>query len=285
MATAHPALPDHDTAARALPAHLPGAFDCASCSATVLETLRAIKAGPPLKNDVIFLFTDGEEVHTTGAQAFAQKHPWARDVALTLVYEGYASSGADILYATGADSGWLTGQALATGAHLTGYSFMNTILGALGGSGSDLETLLSDGKPGLAFITFSLATVPAYHTWADNVAKLDPRTLQSHGDNAVALVRRLGNLSLTGVPRQPNAVYFPLAPGLAVHYPSAAALPLAILALMLFIVVLALGLRRRRRPAGQFQPLDQRLDGRLVSGAAGHGARAGYSAWRPGGAR
>jgi Zn-dependent M28 family amino/carboxypeptidase len=36
---------------------------------TILETMRAIKAGPPLKNDVICLFTDGEEVGLMGARA------------------------------------------------------------------------------------------------------------------------------------------------------------------------------------------------------------------------
>jgi acetylornithine deacetylase/succinyl-diaminopimelate desuccinylase-like protein len=40
----------------------PGATDCGACTVTVLEALRAILAGPPLKNDVIFLFADGEEV-------------------------------------------------------------------------------------------------------------------------------------------------------------------------------------------------------------------------------
>ncbi len=83
----------------------PGAYDCANCAATVLETLRAIKASPQLKNDVVFLFTDGEEVETMGAQAFAEQHPWAKDVALAIVYEGYGSTGADILYGTGRKGG------------------------------------------------------------------------------------------------------------------------------------------------------------------------------------
>jgi acetylornithine deacetylase/succinyl-diaminopimelate desuccinylase-like protein len=38
----------------------PGASDCGSCVVTSLETMRALKAGPPLKNDVIFVFSDGE---------------------------------------------------------------------------------------------------------------------------------------------------------------------------------------------------------------------------------
>jgi acetylornithine deacetylase/succinyl-diaminopimelate desuccinylase-like protein len=48
----------------------PGAADCGSCVVTVLETMRALQAGPPLRNDVIAVFTDGEEVGDLGAAAF-----------------------------------------------------------------------------------------------------------------------------------------------------------------------------------------------------------------------
>jgi hypothetical protein len=46
----------------------PGASDDGAGVAAMLETLRALKAGPPLKNDVIFLFTDGEERGLLGAR-------------------------------------------------------------------------------------------------------------------------------------------------------------------------------------------------------------------------
>ena len=34
---------------------------------------------------MILLFTDGEEAGLLGAHAFVDEHPWAKDVALTLV--------------------------------------------------------------------------------------------------------------------------------------------------------------------------------------------------------
>ncbi|MGE5602993.1 MAG: M20/M25/M40 family metallo-hydrolase [Nitrososphaerales archaeon] len=224
----------------------PGAADCISCVATVLESLRVLNASPQLKNDVIFLFTDGEEVHTKGAQAFARQHPWAKDVALSIVYEGYGSSGADILYSAGDRGGWLAQQALSAGGRMTGYSFMSDIMGMLGGSSSDLEAFLETGAPGLAFIALSFTTVPGYHTYDDNLAKFDPRTLQSHGDNTVALVRRFGEMSLSDTVREPNGTFFPLLPGVTLYYPSSLSLPLAIVALALFLGVLVLGAVRRR---------------------------------------
>ena len=44
----------------------PGASDNGAGVVTLLETLRALKAGAPLKNDVIFFFTDGEELGVLG---------------------------------------------------------------------------------------------------------------------------------------------------------------------------------------------------------------------------
>lgn len=50
----------------------PGAGDNGANVAAMLETLRALKAGPPLRNDVVFLFTDGEELGLFGARQVDQ---------------------------------------------------------------------------------------------------------------------------------------------------------------------------------------------------------------------
>jgi hypothetical protein len=228
-----------------------GATDCGSCTVTALEALRAIVAGPPLKNDVIFLFADGEEVFIAGAQTFMQQHPWAKDVGLTLVFEGYGTDGASMLYATSSDSGWWVDQALRAAPHALGFSFLNDLMWNLAGnSGSDLDAYITDGQAGLAFIYLSLRSAPAYHTLADSIQNLDPRSLQHHGSYAVSLVRHFGNLRLDIPPRVVNAIYFPIFPGVVVHYPGSWAQPLAFLALCLFAVVVVLGVRRRRLSIG-----------------------------------
>ena len=71
----------------------PGASDDGAGVASMLETLRALKAGPPLKNDVIFLFTDGEERGLLGARAFVDSHPWAEDVGVVLNLEARGNTG------------------------------------------------------------------------------------------------------------------------------------------------------------------------------------------------
>src|SRR5258708_39122111 len=50
-----------------------GAGDDGSGCAAMLETARALKAGRPLKNDVIFLFSDDEEDGLLGAFAFVRE--------------------------------------------------------------------------------------------------------------------------------------------------------------------------------------------------------------------
>ena len=46
-----------------------------------------------LKNDIIILFSDGEEVGLNGAKLFAESHPWSKDVKLVLNFESRGSGG------------------------------------------------------------------------------------------------------------------------------------------------------------------------------------------------
>src|SRR6185437_4911603 len=48
----------------------PGASDAGMLVAAVLETVRALRARPLLRNDLIVVFTDGEEAGMLGARAF-----------------------------------------------------------------------------------------------------------------------------------------------------------------------------------------------------------------------
>ena len=73
----------------------PGHSDDGSGTATLLETLPALKAGPTPKRDIIALFTDAEEVGFIGARVFVgqarrgigEGHPWMADVGLVLNIE------------------------------------------------------------------------------------------------------------------------------------------------------------------------------------------------------
>ena len=232
----------------------PGAGDCGSCTAAVLETLRAAAAvraaGQPaplgLQNDVIFLFTDGEELGVVGATAFMREHPWAKDVGLSIVLEGLGTHGSSLLYAAGPEHGGVVLEALGAMAEPSGYAYLNDVMWKLAGnSGSDLDAFVADGRPGLAFVHLALDGVPAYHSGGDNVMALDRGTLQQHGDQTLSLMRHFGNVDLDKLQAAPDAVYFSLLPGIVVGYGRALALPLAAASGLLVLVAVVYGWRRR----------------------------------------
>ena len=54
--------------------------------AALLETARSLRAAPPA-NDVVLLFADGDAVGGLGAKGFAEQHPLARRIALSLKFD------------------------------------------------------------------------------------------------------------------------------------------------------------------------------------------------------
>ena len=224
----------------------PGANDDGAGVAAMLETLRALKAGPQLKNDVIFLFTDGEEPGLLGAQAFVEGHPWAEDVGAVLNLEAPGNTGAARLFETSDDNGWVIRQF----AKATPYPFGTSGDAAgyeLSGSNTDLNVFMDAGWVGMnvAYVD-GLAT--HYHTRLDNVEELDERSLQHLGSYALALTRQFGNVSLDQT-KAPDEVYFSLL-GSVVHYPKGWAIPLMAFVVLLFVGVVALGFRRGRLSPG-----------------------------------
>ena len=228
----------------------PGASDCGACVVTVLETVRAIQAAAPLRNDVIIVFTDAEEHGDLGAAAFTQQHPMADDVALALNYETQGSSGPSILYATSSDNSWLVSEFLDVAPDPRAYSLLPEIVSALPAQrlACDLQDYLERGNAGLGFVY--LGDTTDYHTLLDNTERIDLGSVQQQGDYTVALVEHFGNLDLTSLPRSGDRVFFNLVPQLVIHYPASWVLPLAGLVTVLAIALLAYGVRQRTLTIG-----------------------------------
>ncbi len=60
-----------------------------------------------MRNDVIFLLTDGEELGLLGAAAFVNEHPWAKDVGVALNFEARGTGGPVRMFETSEQNGWL----------------------------------------------------------------------------------------------------------------------------------------------------------------------------------
>ena len=86
-----------------------GANDDGSAVATLLEAARVLLAGPPLRNNVLLLFTDGEEPgqFRYGARYFVDSYDNVEDIRVVLNFEALGKSGPSIMFETAPGNDWL----------------------------------------------------------------------------------------------------------------------------------------------------------------------------------
>jgi len=221
----------------------PGAADNGASVAAVLETLRALQAGAPLQNDVIALFTDGEEAGLLGAELFGAEHPWAADVGVVLNFDFRGSSGPMWMFETSPGNGRLIAALAESPAHPRGNSLLYEVYKLLPND-TDMSAYKRAGMAGLNFAAIEHSTT--YHSPLDTIDRLSESTLQHQGELMLTLARQFGAAELDDfvAGNTQDRVFFNL-PGIGiVHYPTSAVLPLALLVVVLFAVVLAASRRR-----------------------------------------
>lgn len=209
-----------------------GASDDGFGVAALLETARALKAGPPPRHDILFLFTDGEEPGLLGARAFVQEDPLRARVGLVLNFEARGNRGLALLFQTSPGNDWLISQAAQT-PHPAAASLSQAVY-ALLPNDTDLSEFLAAGLPGL-----NVANIQGsghYHSMTDTLEAADERTLQHHGSYALGLALRFGELELTPPPGARDATFFNAGP-LFIRYPAGWSLPAAVLLVLAFFGV------------------------------------------------
>lgn len=220
----------------------PGAADDLAGVAAMLETLRAVQSGDPLSHDVIFLFSDGEEVGLLGARAFVDHHPWAADVKVILNFEARGTSGASIMFRTNNGNGWIVRQMVAAAAPVA--SSLSHDVFKLMPNDTDFSQLRRLDAVGMDFAF--IRGLPHYHTMLDNLDNLDAGSLQQHGDALLSMLRRLNGQSLDPLPASGDVSYFNLIGSAMIVYPISLVLPFAVLLLAVWITVLVMASRRGR---------------------------------------
>ncbi len=219
-----------------------GASDNGVAVAALLETARALSVGPQLKNDVIFLFTDGEEIGLLGAKVFVTEHPRAKDVRLVLNFEARGVSGPVALFETSDGNQRLISE-FAKAANQPVASSLFSELYKLLPNDTDLSVFKAAGMPGLNFALFKGLT--HYHTQLDSLDNVDKRSLQHQGNYALPLAQQFGNADLSKQSDR-NAVYFDLLGIWLLHYSVAWVVPLIILTALLYAGVTIIGLLKGR---------------------------------------
>lgn len=219
----------------------PGAGDDGAAVAALLEVCRILLAEERLANDVVLLISDGEEQGLLGAERFVAEHPWAKEVRLVCNFEGRGCRGPSTMFETSPGNGRLIEEFARVVPRPLSSSLSYRIYQLLPND-TDFSEFKAAGMAGYNFAF--LDGTAAYHTPLDTPENLSLHSLQHHGDQALALVRHWGNLSL-GDLRADDRVWFTLPGGLLVHYSFALARVTSLAAAALALGLLVVGLKRK----------------------------------------
>lgn len=224
----------------------PGASDDGVAVAAFLEAARALKSLPQLKRDIIFLFTDGEEIGEQGARAFVSDHPWAQEGGIVLNFEARGNGGPSIMFETSNENGWLITNFGQAASHPTANSLSYEIYKRMPND-TDFTVFRRAGYPGLNFAF--IKGLAYYHTPLDSISNVTLGSLQHHGDYVLELARQFGNAA-SEVQRTANLVYFDVLGTWLVRYSQSMATVYLGIAALLTALILYLGFRRKSLRAG-----------------------------------
>lgn len=228
----------------------PGAGDDTAAVGALLETMRALRATPELKNDVQLLITDGEEMGLLGAQGFCAQAD-TKDLAVVLNFDARGTTGASIMYETGPDNLALIRHFAAAAPYPIANSLAYDVSRLLPNS-SDFRIFRHAGLKGLNFAF--IGNYYYYHTKNDTVENLNPASVYHDGTLAVSLARHFAGidpseLAAITADHQGDAIYFNLTPSVLVCYSARWVWPLTAMLFVVTIGMLVIGFRRERMTA------------------------------------
>ncbi|WP_405167851.1 M20/M25/M40 family metallo-hydrolase [Nocardia sp. NBC_01499] len=222
----------------------PGANDDGVGVATVLEDVRALRAGgTALRNDVVILLTDAEETGLLGAEAFVAAGKVGPGAGVVINHEARGAGGPPLLWRTTHPDNALIRAVEDAAPHPNTDSLTTTLAGAQTSSNTDFASF---EPTGLHLLDWAYAGRSAYyHNRFDDPAHVDLATVQQMGDNSLALAREFGDKDLT-VADDTDRAFFQLPFGTLV------VLPLWVIIALAVATVLAVGwLSWQLRRAGE----------------------------------
>ena len=170
-----------------------GAGDDGAGVVAILESARALALEAPFKHSIMLLFTDAEEMGLIGAEGFYQQHPLAEQIKLVLDFEGSGTTGQSMILRTTDANELMLDALVSETSNPFGFSFANEIFSRMPND-TDFSVVQ---RAGIAGIDFAFAGERNhYHTPNDNVANIDLKTIQHHGENMLPLTRLLANDAL-----------------------------------------------------------------------------------------
>ncbi|KAL3644438.1 hypothetical protein CASFOL_009618 [Castilleja foliolosa] len=170
----------------------PGAGDCGSCVASLLELARlTIDSGWVPPRPIIFLFNGAEELFMLGSHGFMTTHRWRDTIGAFINIEASGTGGFDLVCQSGPGS-WPSYIYSQSAVYPMATSAAQDVFGAIPGD-TDYRMFANDygDIPGLDII-FLLGGY-FYHTSSDTVERLLPGSMQARGDNLFSLMKAFAN--------------------------------------------------------------------------------------------
>jgi Peptidase family M28 len=199
--------------------------------------MRVLRSRPALRNDILFLFTDGEELGWTGAKAYVNAHPEAKhETGMLLVFDARPGNAPLNLIKTSPGDAWLVRQ--MTGLPLAMWAASWKNLQERNEKDTDFDIFQPAGYTGIVMENEAAGT--RYHTARDTVDAVSPRLVQAYGQTLLALTNRFGSIDLRTQTEGPDWLYFTLSLIGLVTYPYWVMLLLSclgVLSLLVFIVM------------------------------------------------
>ncbi|PKA54896.1 hypothetical protein AXF42_Ash000731 [Apostasia shenzhenica] len=165
----------------------PGAGDCGSCVASMLELARLVVDSnwiPP--RPIIFLFNGAEELFLLGSHGFVKTHKWADTVGAFVNLEASGTGGLDLVCQSGPGS-WPALVYAKAAKYPMANSVAQDVFGIIPGD-TDYRILAEDYNniPGLDIIF--LIGGYYYHTSYDTMDRILPGSIQARGENTISLI-------------------------------------------------------------------------------------------------
>ncbi len=221
-----------------------GASDAGSGVATILEGIRAYLAKKVTpKNDIIIVITDAEELGLNGADLFANRHPWTKDVGLVLNFEARGSGGPGYMFMeTNRGNERLIKEFITANPKFPVTNSLAYSIYKLLPNDTDLTVFREDQD----IEGFNFAFIDDhfdYHTVRDSYTRLDRNSLTHQASYLMPLLIHFSEADLNSLKSLNDYIYFSIPVFTLVTYPFDWIWPMWFLGLGIFAVLLILGFR------------------------------------------
>jgi hypothetical protein len=219
----------------------PGAGDDGVSTVAMLEAIRVLKTEQNLRNDLIFLFSDGEESGLLGSTAFLSS-ALADQISVALAFDAWPGHGPTTFQQSSLGDEWVIRNLAQVSPPV--YAMSYGVKKERASFDSDFDAL-STQLIGMEFENNGTGT--RYHTAKDTIDGVDPSLVQSQGETMLLLARHFGSIDLTTAYRGEDYSFFTWPIIGIVAFPYWVNLMVSGISILGILAVLVLGWLRGRR--------------------------------------